>query len=224
MKKLFLSTLLVGSLFAGASHAGYDGGQFGQHRWPHWYVGLTGSMNFVSDSDVTLGNRGVGTVAFQDGYGLAGSIGYTPGPSGTLLDYTRFEFEIGHRMNDLENFAAGGRYDRISGEVKSYSYMANVFFDFDTQTRVSPYVGGGLGLSTMTLESSTLSIEDEDNVFAYQAMVGLGWQPESLLNTVLQVGYRYHATTSPSFADTAGRNFEHDYNTHNIEAGARFRF
>jgi OmpA-OmpF porin, OOP family len=224
MKKLFLSTLLVGSLVAGASHAVYDGGQFGANRWPHWYIGLGGSLSYVDDSSIKEGNRKLGEVGFQSGYGVTGSLGYTPGPTGTLLDYTRFEFEVGHRANDLEDFASGGRLNTVSGEVKSYSYMANVYFDFDTQTRVSPYVGAGLGLSTMTLESSSLGVEDEDNAFAYQGMVGLGWTPENLLNTVLQVGYRYHATTSPSFAGASGLNIEHDYSTHNLEAGARFRF
>jgi opacity protein-like surface antigen len=225
MKKLLLG-LLAAASFASSVNAGpYENqGQHGAGRWPNWYVGLKGSINYVDDTSVTRGNVGAGTVDFDSGYGVAGAIGYTPGPTGTLMDYTRLEFEIGHRFNDLDQLAAGGTFSNIAGEVKSYSYMANVYFDFDTKTQVSPYVGAGIGLDTVTLDSRTVGVNDSDRVFAYQFMAGLGWQPEFLLNTVLQFGYKYHASSDPTFTTNTGQSFEHEYSTHALEAGARFRF
>jgi OmpA-OmpF porin, OOP family len=225
MKKYLLLAAVIGLMTGNAQAQGaYQGGQHGEGRWPNWYVGVQGSLNYVDDTNASVGNTNAGDVSFDSGYGVSGAIGYTPGPTGTLMDYTRFEFEIGHRFNDLDNFTAGGFVGDIAGDIKSYSYMANVYFDFDTQTQVSPYVGAGIGLDTVSIDSRTVGVNDSDRVFAYQFMAGLGWQPEFLLNTVLQVGYRYHATSDPAFTTNAGQSFEYEYSNHALEAGARFRF
>lgn len=225
MKKQWILAALSVVAFASSVQAGpYQGGQHGAGRWPNWYIGVSGALTYVDETNVDVGNRTVGDVEFDSGYGVTGAVGYTPGPTGTLLDYTRFEVEIGHRVNDTENFTAGGAVSGLSGEIKEYSYMANVYFDFDTQTQVSPYVGAGIGLATVTLESPSLAVDNDDSVFAYQFMAGLGWQPEFMLNTVLQAGYRYHATSNPSFTNAAGLGVEHEYGVHSLEAGARFRF
>ncbi len=225
-KKNILMSLAVALMAGGsqAQEAAYPSSQHGEGRWPNWYVGVKGSLNYVDDTNIASANRNVGDLGFDSGYGVAGSIGYTPGPTGSVLDYTRFEFEIGHRFNDLENFTAGGKVSSVSGNIKSYSYMMNAYFDFDTQTQVSPYVGAGIGLDTISMSSKGLGVQDEDKVFAYQFMAGLGWQPEFMLNTVLQVGYRYHGTTDPTFTASTGQSVEHEYTTHALEAGARFRF
>ncbi len=225
MKKHFILAAFVALMAGGAQAEGaYPSSQHGEGRWPNWYIGVKGSLNYVNDTNATVGNRNVGDVNFDSGYGVSGAVGYNPGPTGTLMDYTRFEFEIGHRYNDLKNFTAGGTVRNSTGDVKSYSYMMNAYFDFDTKTQVSPYVGAGIGLDTISLDSRTLSVNDSDRVFAYQFMAGLGWQPEFMLNTVLQVGYKYHGTSDPTFTSSTGQSIEHGYTTHALEAGARFRF
>jgi opacity protein-like surface antigen len=225
MKKQWIfAALSVVALATGAQAGPYHGGQHGAGRWPNWYVGVSGSLTYVDDTNVTSGLGNAGDVSFDSGYGVSGAVGYTPGPTGTLLDYARFEAEIGHRFNDTERFTSRGAVSNLSGELKSYSYMANAYFDFDTQTQVSPYVGVGAGLATVSLEAPSLAVNDDDSVFAYQFMAGLGWQPEFLLNTVLQVGYRYFGTSDPSFTNASGLTIEHEYGVHSMEAGARFRF
>jgi OOP family OmpA-OmpF porin len=226
MKKYLLLAAVVGLMAGNAQAQGrYEGSQHGEGRWPNWYLGVSGSISYVDETDIQSGNSIAGEAEFENGYGVTGSIGYTPGPTGTLMDYTRFEFEVGHRFNDAEKLSnIGGSVSNLSGEVKTYTYMINTYFDFDTQTQVSPYVGAGIGFGTVSFESASLGVNDDDSVFAYQFMAGLGWQPEFLLNTVLQVGYRYHATSDPSFASGTGQSVETQYSTHALEAGARFRF
>ncbi len=214
----------AGAAAAGTSTAGYEGGQFGANRWPNWYVGVSGALPYVDSTDVEVNSSKVGELDFDSNYGVGASIGYTPGPNGNFFDNMRFEFEYFYRSNDLDTLSIGKTSTDVSGELTSDSYMANVYYDINTHTRVTPYVGAGAGLAKIDLENKALNLDDSDNRFAYQLMAGIGWQPEMLLNTVLQVGYKYMDAGSPQFTTRGGASIQHDYQVHNVEAGARFRF
>jgi opacity protein-like surface antigen len=84
-----------------------------------------------------------------------------------LNDNVRFEIEAGHRSspftaiggNDVAPFGVCGfervndgqtpfNCDDVSGEVESWSLMANAIYDFGKRGSViRPYLGGGIGLS-----------------------------------------------------------------------------
>jgi opacity protein-like surface antigen len=222
--KTFCTVLALGCISASAAMAGYEGGQFGKNRWPNWYVGVQGSVPFVNETDVNVNGTKAGEVDFDTGYGIGGSLGYTPGPNGNFLDNMRFEAEYFYRNNELDGFSAGGTSAQIADDISSDTYMINAYYDIDTGSRLTPYVGAGVGFSDIELNVPTLALSDEDSVFAYQLMAGIGWQPEMLLNTVLQFGYRYLDASDPEFGTATGGRVDHEYQIHSIEAGARFRF
>ena len=222
--KTFAALLAIGCFSAGSAMAGYEGGQFGANRWPNWYVGVSGAIPYVTSSDVDINGRGAGEISFDNDYGVGATVGYTPGPNGNFFDNMRFEAEYFYRSNSLDSYNNRGASTSLSGDILSDTYMANVYYDINTHTRFTPYVGAGAGLASINLDSKTLAVDDTDNRFAYQLMAGIGWQPEMLLNTVLQVGYKYLDAGSPEFTNNNGTVFEHDYQVHNIEAAARFRF
>jgi opacity protein-like surface antigen len=222
--KLFTTALVLGCMSASSAFAGYEGGQFGANRWPNWYVGVSGTLPFVSSTDVNVGGARAGEVDFDGGYGVGLALGYTPGPNGNFLDNMRFELEYMYRGNDLDTISNAGGSSALSDDLTSDTYMVNAYYDINTGTRLTPYIGAGAGMTNVELSVPTLALDDTDNVFAYQVMAGLGWQPEALLNTSLHLGYRFMDASDPEFTTRTGTRVEHEYQVHGVEAGARFRF
>ena len=211
-------------MVASAASADYSKG-YGNHKdFPKWYVGLQGSVSFLNETDLNISSGANSDLDFETGYGLGASLGYSPSQTQTLLDDMRFELEYYYRTNDLDELSQPGGSSQIGDDVSSENYMINAYYDFDMDLAVVPYVGAGAGISKIKLDAPAVAVDDDDNVFAYQLMAGIGWQPASLLNTVLHVGYRYFDASDPDFSGIGGARIDHEYEMHNIEAGARFKF
>ena len=191
-----------------------------EERWPRWYIGLTGGYTYMGDEDV---NGGTATkLSLNDGFEAGGAIGYLPSSSMPLLNALRFEAEVTYHENDIHSaHLVNGTNVTGSGSLQSTAYMANAFYDFQTGSAWSPYIGGGIGLATMHLPSTSGAgnTESSDTEFAYQGMVGIGYTPVTIPNTQWSLGYRYLATSDANFGGTSVQ-----YSTNNFEAGAKFRF
>ncbi len=91
-----------------------------------------------------------------------------------------------------------------SGDITTWSYMANVWYDFDLgNSRIHPFIGGGIGLAQVDLEYKALAYTmdgaaytyaggDDDWGFAYQLGAGLGYEFDNGMTLTAQ--YRYFAT------------------------------
>jgi opacity protein-like surface antigen len=51
-------------------------------------------------------------------------------------------------------------------------------------------------------------------------MVGIGYEPSSVHNVGLTLGYRYMAP----FSDPSASGTDYQYSNHSVEVGAKFRF
>ncbi len=209
----FMMMLAAVMLVAGSVQA--------QEAWPKWYVGIQGSLPFVSESDVSIAGANVGDLEYEVGWGLGASLGYRPGSSDTpLLNGFRFEVEYTHRENDFDTLAGVS----VSDDLESDALMFNALYDIETGSKFIPYLGAGIGYASLEANSNILGFSSEDDsVFAYQFMGGVGYAPEMLHNTVWSIGYRYFSTSDPEFSGFGG-TAEIDYDVHNIELGARFMF
>lgn len=195
-----------------------------KHRQiPSWYLGLTGSVNFVEDSSITEQGGPLpqnGTLSFDQGYGFAGAIGYRPRYTNSVLDNLRFEFEMGLIDADIDQFSIinQGIVADI-GDVQAVRMMSNAFIDFNATNQLRPYIGGGLGVARIEVES------DDDTVFAYQGMAGMYYTPTSFPAAEIGLGYRYFGTTNPNFTTPGtGSQVEMEFDAHSLEAGVRFYF
>lgn len=178
--------------------------------------------NSVSDHD---------QVKFDPGVNVGGSAGYDFG----LL---RLEGMISYRnseiraITDKDNY----RFRNPDGNLGVAAFLANAFFDIHNESRVTPYLGGGIGFATLYLSDTygtdtrgggsfsrpLLYEEGNDTVFAYQAGAGV----EIALNRrySLDIGYRYFGT------DTATINRDSDqwsslkFDSHNVTVGFRSTF
>jgi len=101
----------------------------------------------------------------------------------------------------VSNFAGSARG---TGEVTSFSIMANLWYDFDlgNQSPIVPFIGGGIGLAQVGVEydgrialpSTTIafSTDEDDWTFAWQLGAGLGYEFGN--GMMISAQYRYFAT------------------------------
>lgn len=196
----------VGVLLAPAAHAG-------------WYIAFFAGLNEVDDTTL---ETGLGTLESTYDSGLAWSIA-----GGYEFDRFRLEGEIlSERANDvavhrLDGIEMPGSFGTLENEVG----IANILFDFRAEARVSPYVGVGVGLAEVTLQdygfAGTPEAFAEDNVLAYQAILGIGI--EVTPHWTLQFDGRYFATEDARF-DFFGASTEASYAAVNVTAGLRYFF
>lgn len=119
----------------------------------------------------------------------------------------------------------------VDGAFSMLAFMANVDYDFDTGSRWVPYIGGGLGVATISLDTKTASgtslTDDSDTVFAYQVGAGIGYEfplAEGRSITV-SLDWRYFGTQTPTFkGDVTGTEFDVEINGHDIGIGLIYGF
>lgn len=95
----------------------------------------------------------------------------------------------GNMIGD-DTFSVGYR-----SQIKSQFIMANAYFDFNTGSEWTPYVGAGLGWARVKAENSlhfedeTDSISKSSNNFAWNLTAGVSYNVSS--NLAIDASYRY---------------------------------
>ena len=206
MKRGLIGVILVLCM----SHVVYaaDGPYFSGH------LGATVLMDSTFSDTVIPGSTA--EAEFDTGLVAAAAVGYKTG-------MMRLEGEFSYRSNGLDKVTDLGGPFSASGDVTAFSGMLNGYVDLDNQTAITPFLMAGIGFSNISLDGVVIDgfpfFDEDDTVFAYQggAGVGIALAP----NLMLDVEYRYFATTDPEFSD----NFlEAEYGTHNFMAGVRVSF
>jgi outer membrane protein OmpA-like peptidoglycan-associated protein len=107
-----------------------------------------------------------------------------------------------------------GRYDNskatISGASAAYGMtkdnitaMANVYYDFNAGGQIVPYIGAGAGIAF--IKNSQLNLQDNTTAFAYQGIIGVGYNIDSQFRVNLDG--RYYGTTTPT---TIGQGYSNN--------------
>ena len=79
----------------------------------------------------------------------------------------------------------------INNQVGQLGIMANLLYDFMPVSVITPYIGAGAGVGFVDSNSSLGS-----TVFAYQGIIGLGWNVDT--NFRVNIDGRYYGTSNPS--------------------------
>lgn len=187
------------------------------------YLSGNVGMVMVSDADVSDSFFGgtIGEISFDTGFGLFGALGNDFGNN------FRGEFELGYRLNDFDKITGKGVFaglgsEPLNGDISSLSFMANGFYDINVGAPIIPFIGAGVGLAVISVDSFDAAVDDSDTVFAYQLAAGISFKLAPQLNLDLQ--YRFFGTSDPKFTDDFGDTLETEYITHNLMAGIRFSF
>lgn len=216
---LFAATVTALAAFAGPAMAGA--------AWPNWYVGVRGGVAFLSESDLD-GPALNGKADYDAGYSVSAALGYRPSFAVSSAGSMRIEAEYFYQSNSFGSGNLGGPAGQFGGDVSHSALMLNSYYDFAlANSRFSPYLGAGIGLGHTKATDVTFSgaplIDDTDNGLAYNLMAGIGYSPETLPYTTWSVGYRYMGMQDSKYSIGA-TNIKVDNDSHNLEAGAQFRF
>ena len=166
------------------------------------------NMNKDSDSTTTTARAD-----FGDTWMVSGALGYR-------YKFFRIEAEYIHRGDEEDSFKYNDGYaDRErKSSLESDSYMANAYIDILPNYWISPYISGGIGMTSLSLTNEDpggLSVQeshDKDN-FTWTAGGGLTLRLNRCLN--IDFGYRYF-----SF----GKLEESNVNAHEYYGGLRYTF
>ncbi|PKN11723.1 MAG: hypothetical protein CVU69_11260 [Deltaproteobacteria bacterium HGW-Deltaproteobacteria-4] len=171
---------------------------------------VSGAFGLVSASDSDVSEPGFSAeLSFDPGFGFIAAIG-------NGFDGLRGEIEMAYRTNDIDEVSFQGLNASVNGDITSLAVMGNLLVDLAVSETVRPFLGAGIGLANVEVNSNDLGDED-DTVFAYQAIAGLGFPLTHV--TTLDLQYRYFATADADFDGT-----DVEYQTHNFFAGLRFDF
>ncbi|MBP6012597.1 MAG: porin family protein [Alphaproteobacteria bacterium] len=116
------------------------------------------------------------------------------------------------------------RNEQNDGAVRTFALMANVWYDFDMESWIKPYVGGGVGYAQSVVEASNMFKGDDGN-FAWQLGAGVNLSIDA--TTSINVGYRYldGGSVEVDVPLLAGgkKSFDHDVTHKSVTAGITFK-
>lgn len=215
-----VSMLLTTAMVAAAAPA------FANAAWPNWYLGVKGGVAFLDSTD--LDGSISGKARFNTGYDVGASLGYRPVFAMSNFGSLRMEVEYLYQDNDLDDGNIGGPSGNFSGDISHSALLLNGLYDFAlTNSRFSPYVGGGIGIGHSRASDVSFNgspqFNHSDNKLAYDLQAGIGYSPETVPYTTFTIGYRYFGMSDTKFGSALG-NVKVENDSHNIEAGAQFRF
>ena len=171
---------------------------------PGIYIGAEGGINWLTNFTANTNIPAFPTVSVtpQLGWMAGGVIGYDfVGP--------RVELEGIYRWNPTNVGVPG---TAVNNQVGQLGIMANLLYDFMPGSVITPYIGAGAGLGLVDGNSSLGS-----TVFAYQGIIGLGWNADT--NFRVNLDGRYYGTSNPTVNGVGWTN-----NNFSIMLGLQFKF
>jgi outer membrane protein OmpA-like peptidoglycan-associated protein len=164
---------------------------------PGAYIGAEGGVNWLLNTTIS----GFG-VTPSTGWAAGGVIGYDfVGP--------RVELEGVYRQNQTN---AGPVGTAVQNQVGQLGVLVNLLYDFMPASVITPYIGAGAGAGFVDSNQSLGS-----TVFAYQGIIGLGWNVDN--NFRVNLDGRYYGTSNPTVNGSSWSN-----NNFSIMLGLQLRF
>ena len=147
--------------------------------YPGVYIGAEGGLNWLLNNN---------SYTMNTGWAVGGKVGYDfVGP--------RVEIEGLYHNNTGSGVVAfpNGGFANVNGRIEQVSLMGNVLYDFFPGATITPYIGAGAGVAFVdsTIQGCSLC----STQFAYQGIVGLGYNATPALRISLEG--RYYGTTNP---------------------------
>lgn len=223
MKKSALTAVALSVFFIPVTDVN---AKMSQDNWPYWYLSASTALQYVSDADLKVAGAPSGDLGIKPDFSFGVALGYRPRGSNGFADHTRYEVEYNHRNFSFDKLNTGAGRVGVEGENAIESIMFNAFYDMPggKKSKTAPYIGGGVGLAMWDLDSGTLSVDDDDSVFAYQFMLGVNFMPSTMPNVAWGIGYRYFSTMDPEFKTITGDSIDYGIGAHNLELSGRFHF
>ena len=187
-----------------------------------WYGSVGAGAALLNDTSTSVGGVSLST-EYSTGFLITGAVG-------RFFDRFRGELELNYMQSDLDKITVSGfgvaGSVSADGDVSATSLMVNGYYEFDTGTAWSPYLGGGIGGANVSVNdvgaNGVTLLDDSATVLAYQAKAGIAYRFNENIDGTF--GYRYFATDDLDMS-AFGTSFTLDGpESHNFEIAVRFRF
>ncbi|OYZ89404.1 MAG: flagellar motor protein MotB, partial [Sphingomonadales bacterium 17-56-6] len=223
MRKLAIGLALASTALASPALARDD----------QWYVGVDGGAMIVEDLSLDIGTlNDAATIGTKKSYDFGGVVGYDFGGF-------RLESEVSYRMSDVVDFnsqtpqipsgsgatlAGAGTYT-TSGDASALSFMVNGLLDFGDDDGIQGFVGGGVGVARIdvqTVFAAPTFLDDSDTGFAWQALAGI----RAPLSDSWDVGlkYRFFNADKVNMVDRLGRTVDTRFRSHSVMGSLIYNF
>lgn len=184
---------------------------------------------------------------FDNGYALSGEFGGIYGNgfrSGVELVYSKADVEThsgvnvaGTVIDGIDAAVLTGSPTQLGatvgavvadgqGDIKSTSVFANIYYDFNREGMIQPYVGAGLGYSDVSVNYSPSGvgiIDDSEGKLAWQIKGGASWALTDQIDLFGEAAYR--ATDDVELSNQLFPGTLNIENTQTVlSIGARYRF
>lgn len=217
MKK-FLSVLAIASLSLSTSKVFAQEDVVTPSPRPEEVKGFYSALGvgYSAPQDATASGSALGVpfssnLALTGGFAGEAAVGYDFGPVRTEVS-----FIYNNASADSVSVSVGrfGITEPVSGgNINTLSTMASVYIDIPTKSRWVPYVGGGLGYTTISFENAS-----NKGVLGYQAKVGLSYLADKKTDIFVEGVYQGTSNFSIDSVD-----FD-PLSSWGARLGARFRF
>jgi len=197
------------------------------------YVSVFGGGSWLTqDMRTTYTGYSTGGASYstKGGYIIGGAVGVE------WANMLRSELELSHavwNLNQVHYHTSDGNIGTIPGHgnVNATYLLGNLWVDFHNSSRFTPYVGGGLGLGWVGMDSGYANFTQSNAPsFAFQLGAGVNFAVNEHVS--IDLGYRYKDIVGLSF--NPGTNYQAggftDFlqNTslasHNVQVGVTFKF
>ncbi len=180
---------------------------------------ISGKIGITKTSDADWSDTGLtGDIGIDNGANFALAYGFNALPS------LRTEFEISYRKADLDDISVDGVGTAdLTGDLKTWGFMLNGYYDFMVDQSFSPYISAGVGALRHSGEITSVAglgvtgVDGSDTVLAYQLGAGASYDIGN--NVVFDGGYRYLGSGDPDFDTT-----KMEYDAHEFRIGLRYGF
>ena len=209
-----LRALTAGVIFVFAAGAQAEG----QDSKP-WYVAVSAGPAWYSGTRLTQGGTAGTLKTKSPAVGISGAFGRYIDD----IKVIRLEGEVLYTRGEVSN--VGGV--SADGNLSNLGLMFNAFYDFNTNSNWTPFIGGGLGFSQVTIDNLSVggvaAIDDSSEAFSWQFKTGVSYQFNPSLS--INGAYRVYGTDNLSFKDTLGATVNSEGTVVQIaEFGLRFNF
>jgi opacity protein-like surface antigen len=186
-----------------------------------WYVSVFAGSSYLQDLDTSY----VGfyyEIDFDSGFVAGATVGRR------LNNNWRGEVELSYSKYKASAFSFTGGGGTASEGLDALYFLANVWYDIPTNGRLSPYVGGGVGIAHVegdVLFSNGFGfLPSSDTAFTYQFGAGVSFPVSSRLT--LDAGYRFKVISKTEFTDRGlGPNYQNGpIRSHTVQVGLRMSF
>jgi OmpA-OmpF porin, OOP family len=163
-------------------------------QYPGFFAGAEAGGNYMFQTG--LANNGTGSQIYPTiGYSFGGMVGY---------DFVGPRVALEGLYNNSKSTISGASNLGTFGATKDeIAVMANFYYDFNAGGTWVPYIGAGAGVAFDKM--SAIGLQDNTTNFAYQGIVGMGYNIDPTWRVNLEG--RYFGTTGPT---VVGANFQNN--------------